>query len=129
MVTQPARHSKTPLLLDRMWVRELSHAQPCSKTVLFITTVTLLCNAAVCMCTVGGGEGRQEGAGFLLTSRAPVCALLVFVSAEASRRHRGALLPTKGQRAGSKGVINTSLYARHLCFLSFQLLTNNNIHP
>lgn len=40
-----------------------------SKTVLFISSVTLLCNAAVCMCTVGGG-----GQDFLLTSRASVCA-------------------------------------------------------
>lgn len=91
MVTQPAWHSQTPLLLDRMWVRELSHAQPCSKTVLFIFSFTLLCNAAVCMCTVGEGEPT----GFLLTLRAPVCAFLVFVSAEASRRHRGALLLMK----------------------------------
>lgn len=52
MVTQ---QSET-LLLDRMWVRELSHAEPCSKTVLFISAVTLLCNATVCMCTVVGGR-------------------------------------------------------------------------
>ena len=68
--------ARLPLLPDRMWVRELSHAQPCSKTVLFISSVTLLCNAAVCMCTVGGGRAdRGGGAGFLLTLRAPVCVL------------------------------------------------------
>lgn len=53
----------TPLLPDGMWVRELSHAQPCSKTVLFISSVTLLCNVAVCMCTVGGGGGGGGPAG------------------------------------------------------------------
>lgn len=43
------------LLLERMWVRELRQAQPCSKTVLFISLSTWLCNSAVWMRTVGGG--------------------------------------------------------------------------
>lgn len=103
-----ALHRNTPLLPDRMWVRKLSHAQPCSKTVLFISSVTLLCNAAVCMCTVGGGRA-DRGPGFLLTLRAPVCAFLVFVSAEASRRHREASPADKGDwekfsRAGQEGL-------------------------
>lgn len=71
MVTQSAWHRNSALLLDRMWVRELSHAQACSETVLFISSVTLLCNAAVCMCTVGGGWPTDRGVGFLLTSRDP----------------------------------------------------------
>lgn len=51
------QHSYTALLPDRMWVRELSRAQPCSKTAPFISPVTRLCNAAVWMCIVGGGVG------------------------------------------------------------------------
>lgn len=33
---QCARQRNNPLMPDKMWVRELSHAQPCSKTVLFL---------------------------------------------------------------------------------------------
>lgn len=60
------------------------------------------------MCTVGGGRA-DRGPGFLLTLRAPVCAFLVFVSAEASRRHREASPADKGDwekfsRAGQEGL-------------------------
>lgn len=59
-----SQRGDAPLLPDRMWVRELSHAQPpCSKTVLFISSVTLLCNAVVCMCTVRWGAGTGGGGG------------------------------------------------------------------
>lgn len=71
--------SNTLLLQDRMWVRGVSHGQPCSKTVLFISSVTLLCNAAVCMCTVGGGglAGGRISAEFAALSALSLCLCLL----------------------------------------------------
>lgn len=80
------QHSYTALLPDRMWVRELSCAQPCSKTAPFISPVTRLCNTAVWMCIVGGG---WEGAVF---------AFHVFVSVEVTVWLRGANLMINWQR-------------------------------
>lgn len=84
MVTQSAQY--------RMWVRQLSHALPCSKTALFISSVTLLCNAAVCVCVCTVGQGRLMGGRISVDTTAPICSFLVFVSAEASLQHGGALL-------------------------------------
>lgn len=87
-----AQDCSAPLLLDRMWVTKLSQPQPCSKTVLFISSVTLLRNDTVCMFTGGGGEpggGVRVGWGgwVLLTSHC-VGALLMFVSAVRPRGRR-----------------------------------------
>ena len=126
-VVNSALHRNTPLLPDRMWVRKLSHAQPCSKTVLFISSVTLLCNAAVCMCTVGGG-GPTGGQDFCWLCGPLLCAFLVFVSAEASRRHRNASPADKvtGRNSASRG---RRCYKHQLMHLPFTLCLQQQQQP
>lgn len=53
--------SNSSLQPDRMWVRGVERAEPCSKAVLFISPVTLLCNSPArgerSVCTVDGEGG------------------------------------------------------------------------
>lgn len=84
-----AQHINQTMLPEWMWVRKLSQALPCSKSALFISSVTLLRNDT--MCTVGGrGLGVGGEMGFLLTLHC-VSAFLVFLSAVTSwqRHYRG----------------------------------------
>lgn len=108
------QHSYPPLLLDRMWVRELSHAQPCSKTVLFISSVTLLCNASVCMCTVGGRGGPAGGQNFCWLCGPRMCFPCVCVcrSTEASPADG---VTERVSRVGLKGHHWPDKHTTHQC--------------